>query len=570
MHKAHPNMTRQSVVVGLAIVLLSCSVTAMASGLQAWLDRTQVGEGQSVGLHLMTQTNTAGEPDLSPLRKNFDILSITQGSYPQAPNAHASNMRTWQLTLSPKRPGRLTVPSLRVDQATSLPLELEVFSAGRVPSNRVLREVMLQTSVSQQRPYVQGKVIYTIRLYTRLDLRQVHFSPPEVLGTIVEPLGEHRKYNTYFGRYRYHVLELRFVLFPQSSGRLSVISPLLNARVREEKGPDRPLQMRGPEITLDVQPPPDPSLHPWLPAESLSLSETWSPDPPDFRVGEPVHRSIAIAAQGVAAAQLPELPQSAPQGINLYTERPVSSMQAYQNTLVTQKVWNYSLIAKHAGDYRLPEISLTWWDTNTGERRTEVLAARDIVVMPGTEPEAGEPQPTTTTPYLPEIDLGAWWLSIRNAWKGGSTSWPWLMLLFALVWLLVMLVWRRKRATQGATEPPKPTPPVQPGRPAGKALRLFESACKQKDPHLAREALLDWAAATWPQDPPQRLDRLAQHLPPQAAESLAGIDRALYAPTGDAWDGIAAFHALQPLLQDAAKDQDGKQDQQALPPLYPG
>lgn len=569
MRKTRKNMTRQSVVVCLAIVFLSCSVTAMANGLQAWLDKTQVGEGQSVDLHLMTQTNTVGEPDLSPLRKDFDILSITQGSYTQVLNGHASNMRTWRLRLSPKHPGRLTVPTLHVDQATSSPLELEVLSAGKVPSNRVLREVMLQTDVSQQRPYVQGKVIYTVRLYTRLDLRQVHFSEPEVPGTIVQRLGEDRKYNTYFGRYRYHVLQRRYVLFPQRSGRLSVISPLLNAKVREEKRQDWPLKMRGPEITLDVQPQPDPSLDPWLPAESLSLSETWSPDPPDFRVGEPVHRSIAITAQGVAAAQLPDLPQSAPQGINLYTERPVSNTRASGNTLVTRKVLNYSLIAKHAGNYRLPEISLTWWDTNTGERRTEVLAARDIVVLPGTEPEASEPQPTTTTSYLPKVDLGAWWLSVRNAWKSGSTIWPWLLLICVLAWLTVMLVRRRKRVTHSTTKPPKTAPPVQPRQPAGNALRRFESACKEQDPHLAREALLDWAAETWPNDPPQRLDRLAERLAPRAGDYLAGIDRALYASTGEAWDGMDALAALQPLLQATAQGQGGRQDTQALPPLYP-
>jgi len=569
MRKTRRNMARQSVVVCLAIVLLSCSVTAMANGLQVWLDRIQIGEGQSVGLHLMTEANTAGEPDLSPLRKDFDILSINQGSYPQVPNGQASNMRTWRLTLTPKRPGRLTVPMLRVGQATSSPLELEVLSSEKVPSNRVLREVMLQTNVSQQRPYVQGKVIYTLRLYTRLDLRQVHFSEPEVLGTIVERLGEDRKYDTYFGRYRYHVLQRRFVLFPQRSGRLSVISPLLNARVREDKRPDWPLQMRGPEITLEVQPPPDPTLDPWLPAESLRLSETWSTDPPDIRVGEPVHRNIAITAQGVSAVQLPELPQLVPQGINLYTERPVTTTRAFNDTLLTQKVLNYSLIAKQAGNYRLPEISLTWWDTNTGERRTEVLAARDIVVLPGTEPDKDEPQQTESIRPFSDIDLGAWWQSVRNVWKDAITIWPWLILLFVLAWLTGMILRWRGRRTRSAEVPPEPVARVQSGQAAVEALRHFENACKRKDPHLAREALIDWAAATWPNDPPQRLDRLAKRLPPRAAEFLTGIDRALYAPTDDTWDGIAAFTALQPLLQDGAKDQGAKQDTQALPPLYP-
>ncbi len=563
MRKTRRNM---AALVWVATLLLSCS--AMASGLQAWLDRAQTGEGQSVVLYLAAPADTFGEPELSALRKDFDIVNITQGQHMQAMSGYPGNMRTWQLTLAPKRPGRLTVPALRVGQASSTPLALDVYPAGQVMANRALRDVMLQTDVSPQRPYVQGKVIYTVRLYTRLDLRKVHFSEPEVLGAMVERLGEDRKYNTRVGRYRYHVLQRRFVLFPQRSGLLSVVSPLLNAEVREEKRPDWPLQLRGPEIVIDVQPQPDASMDPWLPAESLQLSENWSPDPPSFRVGEPVKRNITITAQGVAAAQLPDLMPSPPQDINLYPERPSITSHAVYDTLVTRKVLSYALVASREGNYRLPEISLSWWDTTTGQRKTERLAARDIVVLPGAAPAKEEAQPTRdVADYLSGVDLAAWWQTLRDTLKAGMAIWPWLALLLVLVVLTTMLIRWLARRSRSKPLPPKAAPTAQP---AGEAWRRFESACKQQDPHAAREALIDWAAATWPNDPPERLDRLAQRLPPQAADYLAGIDRALYAPTGEVWDGPAVLEALRSLLQQAARDQTGKQDTQALPPLYPG
>ncbi len=569
MRKLLQNRPYLSAVFLLAAVLLSCSNVAMASGLQAWLDRTQIGEGQSVKLYLMAQADAAGQPDLSPLRRNFDISNIEQYLQTQVLNGRPTNMRTWQLTLAPKQSGKLSVPALRVGQANSAPLVLEVFPSAQVPANRVLRDVMLQTDVSQQRPYVQGKVIYTIRLYTRLDLHQVRFTEPEVSNTLVEHLGADTKYNTYLGRYRYHVLQRSFALFPQRSGPLSIISPLLNAQVREKKS-QWPLQLRGPEITLDVQPQPDASLNPWLPAESLSLSESWSPDPPNFRVGEPVKRSITITAQGVAAAQLPDLEQSTPQGINLYPERPVSSTRASGHTLVTQKMLNYALVAQREGNYQLPGISLTWWDATTGERKTEMLAARDIVVLPGKEPAEHGPQ-TASVRFLPEfdldMDLGVWRQSLQNAWQASSKFWPWLALVLALVLMMRLFFWWRRRHTRSSAAVTNPSPKVHT---AGDALHRFEGACKENDPHRAREALVDWAAATWPDDPPQRLDRLAHRLPTQAADFLAGIDRALYAPTGDTWDGLETLAALLPLLQDADSDRDDKQDTQALRPLYPG
>jgi len=569
MRKTQRNMTRQAVSRCLLLLLLSYSLSPLADGLQAWLDRTQVGEGQSVQLHLIAPPGAAGEPELSALRKHFDIRNIEQGSQVQVLNGQPVNMRSWQLALSPKRPGRLTVPALRVGQATSAPLQLDVLPAGQVPVNRVLRDVMLQTDVSQLQPFVQGKVIYTLRLYTRLDLRKVHFSDPEVLGAIVERLGEDRKYNTYLGRYRYHVLQRRFVLFPQRSGRLSVISPLLNAEVREKKR-QWPLQMRGPEITLDVQPQPDTTLHPWLPAESLSLSETWSPDPSRFQAGKPMNRSIVITAQGVSAAQLPDLPQTVPQGISLYPEQPVSSTRATDNTLITRKVLNHALVASREGNYRLPELSLTWWDVTTGTRKTEVLPARDIAVLPAAASDRREPQPADKDVYLAGVNLDAWWQSVDNAWQRLRPMWPWLTMLVLMAFLANLFFrWRGTRNRNAPTTPPS-TPPVKPGQSGGNALHDFEHACQQNDPHRAREALLDWASATWSDDPPQGLDRLATRLGPQATDPLAGIDRALYAPKGDAWDGTGVLAVLQPLLRDAARNRGTRVDKSALPPLYNG
>lgn len=562
-------MSRRTRVAWLLLLLLVSSPAALATELQAWLQSSQIGEGQSVDLYLVAPSSLAGDPELSALREDFDIVNIVEGSQLQMMNGYPVNMRSWQLTLRPKRPGRLSVPGLRLGQATSAPLALEVFPAGQVPANRVLRDVMLQTLVSQQRPYVQGKVIYTIRLYTRLDLHQVHFSEPEVMDTLVERLGDDNKYNTYLGRYRYHVLQRRYVLFPQRSGSLSVISPLLKAQVREKQR-QWPLQLRGPEIALDVLPQPDATLDPWLPAESLSLDESWSPDPPRFRVGEPVNRSIVLDAQGVTAAQLPDLSPSVPQGISVYPERPVSTTRAVANTLVTRKVTSYALVPKRAGAYRLPEVSLAWWDTTTGERKVAVLAARDIEVLAGSAKEQTGSQVTNTSGYLSSLDLQAWWQTARRAWKGVSTSWPWLVLLLVLLLLAWLGQWiARRLARRGASPEGAPEPESSRVKPA-EALRRFELACARSDPHLAREALIDWAALTWPQDPPQRLDQLAKRLPPRATDVLTGIDRALYAPKGEAWDGIGARDALQALLEVAVSDQHAKQGPQALPPLYPG
>ena len=61
----------------------------------------------------------------------------------------------------------------------------------------------------------------------------------------------------------------------------------------------------------------------WLPASKLILQETWEPNPPEFRVGEPVTRTIIIQAEGVEAEQLPDWETPDLSGIKIYAEPPV-------------------------------------------------------------------------------------------------------------------------------------------------------------------------------------------------------------------------------------------------------
>jgi hypothetical protein len=81
--------------------------------------------------------------------------------------------------------------------------------------------------------------------------------------------------------------------------------------------------------------------------------------------------------------------------------------------------------------------------------------------------------------------------------------------------------------------------------------------------------LLDWAAARWPQDPPQRLETLAQRLEGDAAQALRELDRVLYAGAEQPWDGTAAWSRLAPVLAKDARTGASREVSSPLPPLYP-
>ncbi|MGA7982058.1 MAG: BatD family protein, partial [Chromatiaceae bacterium] len=402
---------------GLIILGLVLCGRVAAAGLDASLDRNRLAEGDTVTLNLTAPGDAAGTPDFSPLKSDFDILDQGQSTRMTIVNGRSSSTREWRLVLAPKRTGRLTVPSLSVGGLSSAPLALEVVPASQAARLGQSRPIMLEVAADPKAPYVQGQVVYTVRILHRVPLRQASLSDPSAGDAIVQKLGEDKTYSTYRNGELYQVIERRYAVFPQHSGTLTIDAPVLSASVPEQgrRGPrlrdrmfggepfrdfqhffggdpfagmdsmfeeTRPVQVRGRRLSLDVKPQPAAAPSPWLPAESLQLSETWSPDPPVFRVGEPVTRTIAITGQGVSASQLPDLAPSVPSGIKVYPDKAQAQTRAEGDDLVAMKVIKLALVPTAPGKLTLPEVRLPWWDTQTNQERVAVLPARTLDVLP--------------------------------------------------------------------------------------------------------------------------------------------------------------------------------------------
>lgn len=591
-------------VVCLALVFISLVADGLAAPLEARLDRNRVADGEAVVLTLRVSGEISGTPDFSPLVADFDLLNQGQSSRMQFINGRSSSWREWHLTLAPKRLGTLRIPPLQVGSARSDAIELEVLPAAEMASNGPPPPVRLVVEATPEKAYVQGKVVYRVRVLTRAPLRQLSLTEPIAANAIIERLGPERHSDTYRDGQNYRVSERRYAIFPQRSGQLEIDPPILTAQLPDQGnktnslrdrffgGRDpfadlggvfsqaRPIRLRAQRLTVDVQPQPAGTPTPWLPAESVSLDEAWSPNPPVFRVGEPVTRSIAITAQGVTGAQLPDLGQGQVDGINSYPDKPQVSTRADGDTLVAQKIVKTAIVPVQAGRLTLPAVELAWWDTANRQQRVARIPARTISVEPaaagGVQPP-GRKQPQRTagdanTVPVPRQASAADPSAANDAAGEGSSDagvWPWLAALFALAWLASLFLWWRARAR---TAVPSPAAPEVVGQRRGDSVVLLpkiEAACHSNDAKATRQLLLEWSALTWPDQATTRLEQLADRLPGAAAEPLRKLDRALYAAAGESWDGADAWQRLGPLLRAEIQRNPVPGGENPLPPLYP-
>ena len=621
----HTLRRRSRAWLSLAGLLLGLLVSGqvLSQGFDAQLDRTQVSEGDTVTLSLTAPGDSQGSPDLSPLNADFDIVGRSQGTSINIINGRSTSTRQWQLALLPKRRGKLSIPPLQLGNLSSPPLHLEVVAAAATTGNATGSDqpVMVEVDADTQHPYVQGEIAYRVRILSRVPLREASLSDPVAGDAIIERVGDDSSYTTQRNGETWQVIERHYAIFPQRSGSLKIESPVLSAALpvhnarRQSLGQHffgndpfadiekmmgkspfagfpamgdlftetRPVRVRDRDITLDVRAQPAAVQGTWLPAKNLTLSETWSPDPPVFRVGEPVTRTVVLIADGLSPAQLPDITLPVPAGMKSYPDQPQSETRADDGDLITTRTMKVALIPTASGTLTLPALQIPWWDTATQQARTATLPARTIQVLPGA---AGAGQPATATPIARNTPAAsaspsqatpvspspadvvaagnpqAWWQ---------TAYWPWIAAAAVAGWLATLILWlRARRGHKVAVAPGNTVNDISPRQASAQARTRLRQACQANDPGAARRALLDWAAAHWPDAAPRGLSALAGHFADaQAREAVTALDRALYddAEHRD-WNGKAAWPALERALEVAAST-DGKQKSDVLPDLYP-
>jgi len=585
----------------LALIFTTFALPALAS-VTATLDKTNVASGETVQLQLQHDGTTDSQPDLGPLRSDFDVLGSSSGSNVQIINGHMSSQTQVTVLLSPKHDGNIRIPPLQWDGQQTAALELTVGGGGNAaaasqpgPTSGDASHIFLTATLDQKQPYVQAADVLTVRLYADQPIFQASLDLPASSDVLVKQLGKDRQSSEMRNGRNYQIVERKYLLFPQRSGTLSLDGPVLDAQVQATGGNNpfgndpafgnifgqmplagmlnatRPIRLHGKTITLNVlKRPAAVTGANWLPAQNVTLQETWRPDSGAIHVGDPVTRHLQLTALGLTGAQLPDLGalMQVPDGIKTYPDQSVAKDAIQGDTVLGTRDQDIALIASRPGRFELPEVKLNWWDTVHDVQHVVTLPARILDILPaaGGGSTATPPPPTVAAPTAPGqgAATGAP-IQVRLGRSAGSRPWIWLSAALALLWVGTLFGWWYTRRREQPMQPEMtgvPAPAAAPGR-AG-AFKAFKHACLSNDPHAARKNLLAWAAAAWPDNPPAGLNELSRRVGgPALMEALRQLDRACY--MDDSWHG--SF--LAKLLSSPPEQASPPESREPLPALYP-
>lgn len=538
-----PNMNAPKFIVNtlcLSLFLLF-NQTVSAVEIIASLDRNPVQITESFQLTFTATETPDDDPDFSPLNHGFEILQQSHRSNSSWVNGQSTKTMQWVLSLMAKQTGQILIPAIAFGDDVSQPASIKVTST-TVSTQSNDKDLFLDVEVSTENPYVQSQVIYTLRLYRKVQLAQASLTEPAIANAVIEKLTEDKNYDTQVNGVAYVVTERQYAIFPQKSG-VATIEPLVltadivlsNSRQRFNGFFNRPAtktkRISSKAITLDVLPAPDSfKANHWIPAEQVHIEEKWSGDITNMKLGEPLTRTLTLLAQGTTVAQLPELLGiSKTRHLKTYPDQPILKEKKSAEGIIAFREEKIAYIPSKQGSYILPAIEILWFNTRTQQmeiaRIPEIsVTATGSITNPVAPPEIASPIPSI--PASPEA------ISNRNV----PTFWMWFSLFLASGWLITLFLFFKKPKTEA-----KETPATSQEKSLKASLKQLKKACSSNDQLAAKTALLTWGKINYNS---HNLAEIAAHCEASLSDEIYNLNSTLYAKHAVSWQGEALFQLM--------------------------
>jgi len=543
----------------ISVLLLLGGLQQVSAAVQVSIDRNPVQVNESFQLVFSLDADPDRDPDFSALQQDFLILSNRRSSGISIINGEYQRSLKWDLKLMAKQVGEFTIPAIRFDHESSKPFQVTVkpSTLASVPHDKLVLELV----ADKTEVFVQGQVILTLRLLSATDISAYQFGDIslENLDAVIEPMGDERQYQTRIADRSYLVLEQQFALFPQQSGRLGITPVRAEVRLPSKSSFDpfrtggEIRQLRSQPLFVDVAPIPAEFNGPyWLPADKVELREEWQGDLTGLVAGEPITRSLSLLADGLTAAQLPELELIPIAGIKQYPDQAELENSRSANGVTGQRVQKVALIPGTAGRYLVPAINLPWWNLQSGKMEIATIPSRELIVNAAAGVSVVEPPVAEVQTTLRE-----------SAPAAANPFWLWLSLALASGWILSALYWwyRLRQSATVAAPPATEHPDLRPAR------KQLQQACNDSDAICARRVLLAWGQALLAPRKISNLHQLGDVLGADLRHEIAVLNQSLYASSAAQWRGQALWSLCQQLEKDTLQQRD--QGNVRLLPLNP-
>lgn len=249
------------------------------------------------------------------------------------------------------------------------------------------KELFITATASKTSVYEQEAILLTYKIYTQVNLTQLHGDMPDLKGfhTQEVELSSQKQWSLehYNGRNYNTTVYSQYVLFPQQSGKLEIPSITFEGTVSQLVASDDPFDaffnggsnyvnikknIVAPKLTIDVR-----QLPAGKPANfSGGVGEftiSSSINTQELKTNDAV--TIKLVISGTGNMKLINTPEVGfPQDFEIYDPKVDNNFNLTREGLSGSKVIEYLAIPRHAGNYTIPAIEFVYFDLKSKTYKT--------------------------------------------------------------------------------------------------------------------------------------------------------------------------------------------------------
>lgn len=341
-----------------------------------------------------------------------------------------SKSYTWTVTLKAESEGNFTFGPITVGGLKSNQIKYAIGAPmpaqsgpnnggqGQIPNRNIDPDkpeyigrgdgnLFMKAEVSQSSAYVNQAILYTVKLYSTYDA--IKFigatASPKFDGFVVEEskdISTALEYETYDGKTYATAIIARYIIFPQHEGTLSVKGNTYTVSVDQREyyrapwygqiSVPKPMQLNVTpnELTVNVKALPSP-----VPADfSGGVGQfKLSSELPDQNFVTNQVASVVYEVEGsgnIKYITLPDLQKIYPDELEVYSPTTETDVTVGRTQVSGSVKYDYSFMPLEAGNFRLPEVKLVYFNPSSGRYETSVAKGYNIKVDKGAGSEKSQ------------------------------------------------------------------------------------------------------------------------------------------------------------------------------------
>ncbi|WP_394167541.1 BatD family protein [Photobacterium piscicola] len=430
----------------LTMLVALLPLQAIAAQAEATVSKNVVAVNQV--FQLTVSVDTAINPnsvDFSVLSPDFAYGQPSVSSSTSLINGAMSRNTTWTLALAAKKVGTATIPAFKIGSSQTTPITISVLKGSQKNNTAASNQtnVRVTAEIDKNTLYVGESINYRVKIVIGEQLSQASLSAPSGDGLTVSQVGQDAQNNIVQNGRRYLVITRNYQLTAEKAGKIIIHGSKFNGdAVRGANGFSSgitiPVSEDARNITVDIKSKPNNYKGLWLPTADLQLQQAWQPQTSNHndvttKVGEPITRTITLRIKDVAQSNMPNINLTYPDTVRIYNEKPEYSAENGYSIMTLKQV----IIPRQTGKVTLPSLTINWWNTTTEKQQRSEIKGLTLNVIA---------DPTANNQFSPPAAITPPTTTIHST-KAITTAgiWPWTTLIFALLWLITLVLFIKKR-----------------------------------------------------------------------------------------------------------------------------